>query len=136
MSAVIVAQMFTLAWTHSVEKVRWEEDWQIVDRHLHLAAARIRGTGAGMEPPPDAVLRDGIWHYRPAVAPLGRLTLADSSYSAAYELCLGATCRPLRAYLSSSDAVLVSAAPVILTSCRPPDSAGRRPPVGTSSSFR
>ena len=59
---------FTLAWTHSIEKIRWEEDWRVTPDGLEIVEARIRGTGAGMEPPEGAELRDGIWHYRPAIA--------------------------------------------------------------------
>ena len=47
---------FTLAWTHSVERVRWEEDWRVESKRLVLIESRIKGSGAGMEPPPDAVL--------------------------------------------------------------------------------
>lgn len=120
-SAVIAVQAFTLAWTHSIEKVRWEEDWQIdwqIDwkiksAQLRLVAARIRGTGAGMEPPPDAVLRDGVWHYRPTLPPIPRLILPDSTYSAAYELCVDGECRALRDYLPADGEVQV----VSLESC-------------------
>ena len=45
---------FTLAWTHSVQKTEWEEDWQIVNTRLVIAEARVQGTGAGMEPPAEA----------------------------------------------------------------------------------
>lgn len=112
-SAVIAAQAFTLAWTHSIEKVRWEEDWQIESAQLRVVAARIRGTGAGMEPPADAVLRDGVWHYRPAVPAVSRLILPDSTYTAAYELCVDGTCRPLRDYLPADGQVQT----VLLESC-------------------
>lgn len=94
---------FTLAWTHSIEKIRWEEDWRIEGRQLKIVEARIRGTGAGMEPPADAVLRDGVWHYRPAVAPMDRLTLANSVFTADYELCSEGDCRPLAGYLPEMD---------------------------------
>ncbi|MBI4741896.1 MAG: DUF1850 domain-containing protein [Betaproteobacteria bacterium] len=106
-SAAIAAQAFTLAWVHSIEKVRWEEDWRIEGKQLKIVAARIRGTGAGMEPPADAVLRDGVWHYRPAIAPLDRLTLPDSAYTAGYELCSEGNCRPLRSYLPASALAIV-----------------------------
>jgi hypothetical protein len=49
--AVLAVNGFTLAWMHSIEKIRWEEDWRIVGRELVITEARIRGTGAGMEPP-------------------------------------------------------------------------------------
>ncbi len=94
---------FTLAWTHSIEKIRWEEDWRIEGKQLRIVKARIRGSGAGMEPPPDAVLRNGVWHYRPAVAPMDKLTLANSRYTADYELCSAGVCRPLADYLPTQE---------------------------------
>jgi len=106
-SAAIAAQAFTLAWVHSIEKVRWEEDWQTESQQLKIVAARIRGTGAGMESPADAVLREGVWHYRPAIAPLDRPTLPDSAYTAGYELCLENNCRPLHGYLPASTSAIV-----------------------------
>jgi hypothetical protein len=91
--ATLAVESFTLAWTHSIEKVRWEEDWHIENAALVLDEARIRGSGAGMEPPAGAVLRNGVWHYRPQLAPLPQLRLAHSPYTAAYELCGDGRCR-------------------------------------------
>jgi hypothetical protein len=45
---------FTLAWTHSIEKVEWQEDWRITVNGLELVEARVKGSGAGMEPPRGA----------------------------------------------------------------------------------
>lgn len=90
---------FSLAWTHSIEKTRWEEDWRIVDGYLQVIAARIRGSGAGMEIPADAALVDGVWHYRPTVAPMPGVALAHSPHAGAYELCLAGDCRPLTDWL-------------------------------------
>ncbi len=90
---------FTLAWTHSIEKIRWEEDYRIAGRHLKLVEARIRGSGAGMEPPDDAVLKNGVWHYQPALPPQDRVRLTRSSYVADYDLCWDNTCRPLTSVL-------------------------------------
>ena len=90
---------FTLAWTHSIEKIRWEEDYRVLQTahgaRLQLSEARIRGSGAGMEPPPDAVFADGAWHYRPPLAPLERLHLARSDYVADYSICWDGRCQPL-----------------------------------------
>jgi len=88
-------QVFTLAWTHSIEKVRWEEDYRIVGDRLQLTEARILGSGAGMEPPPDAVLKNGVWHYRPQIAPLETVRLTRSGYVADYQFCADGSCRPL-----------------------------------------
>lgn len=106
-SAVLAVQSFTLAWMHSIEKVRWEEDWVIEQNRLRPVAARIRGTGAGMEPPPDAVFRDGAWHYRPLVGSMERVNLAHSPYTSGYELCLANGCRPLADFLPGISEVAV-----------------------------
>ena len=95
LAVTLPLQAFTLAWTHSIEKIRWEEDYRIVDRRLQLVEARVRGTGAGMEAPVGAILKDGVWHYRPALPPLERLRLARSTYVADYELCWDGVCHPL-----------------------------------------
>ena len=55
----------TLAWTHSIEKTRWEEDWRATPAGLVLEEDRIQSTGAGMEPPPDAHFDGQWWHYSP-----------------------------------------------------------------------
>jgi hypothetical protein len=99
LAATVAAQAFTLAWTHSIEKTRWEEDWHIAGGRLELVAARIRTGGAGMEAPAGAVLRDGIWHYRPNVPPLPLLMLAHSPYATGYLFCADGACRPLAALL-------------------------------------
>ncbi|WP_301102598.1 DUF1850 domain-containing protein [Propionivibrio sp.] len=113
-SAVLAVNSFTLAWMHSIERVRWEEDWRVVDgRQLQIVAARIKGSGAGMEPPADAVLRDGAWHYRPPVAAMDSLTLAHSSYTQGYELCADGACQTLTDYLPG----IAASGTIILTPC-------------------
>ncbi len=102
-SAVLAIDAFTLSWTHSIEKVRWEEDWRIVGSELVISEARIRGTGAGMEPPPGAVLKDGIWHYRPNLPPQAVLRLAHSPHVAGYVLCAPTLCAPLADRLPGVD---------------------------------
>ena len=59
---------FTLAWTHSIEKVEWQEDWRVTPQGLELVQARVKGFGAGMEPPPEARLVDGWFQWQPARA--------------------------------------------------------------------
>lgn len=102
-SAVLAANSFTLAWMHSIEKIRWEEDWRIAGHELVITEARIRGSGAGMEPPPDAVLKDGVWHYRPDLPPQQALRLTHSPYTSGYELCIEGRCRPLANHLPGID---------------------------------
>jgi hypothetical protein len=90
--AMLPVTDFTLAWMHSVEKIRWEEDYRVVDHSLVPVAARVQGSGAGMEPPAGALLRDGAWHYRPAGEPLPRLLVTVSPYTSDYELCANGHC--------------------------------------------
>ena len=56
---------FTLVWTHSIEKVDWQEDWRVTPQGLELMQARVKGSGAGMEPPPEARLVDGWFQWQP-----------------------------------------------------------------------
>lgn len=112
-SAVLAINGFTLAWMHSIERVRWEEDWRIAAGQLWLVAARVKGSGAGMEPPDDAVLQGGAWHYRPRVPAMDRLTLAHSPYTAGYELCAGGACRELADYLPGIE----ENATIVLAAC-------------------
>jgi hypothetical protein len=95
LAAALPLTQFTLAWTHSIEKIRWEEDWRVVAGKLVIDEARIRGSGAGMEPPPDAKLVDGVWHYKPEVPPLEEVNLAHSPFTKGYEICTAAGCTPL-----------------------------------------
>ena len=95
----IPAERFTLVWRHSIEKVDWEEDYAIVGSRLHLSEARIRGSGAGMEPPDDARLVDGVYVYHPRQPWFDGLDLARSSYVEDYRLCIGGACRPMSAWI-------------------------------------
>jgi hypothetical protein len=101
---------FSLRWTHSVEKVEWQEDYGVTLAGLSLREARIRGSGAGMEPPDGAVLKNGWWVYRPEIAPLARLTLAASGHTDDHWLCVQDDCRPLSALTGG-------AGPVTLEPC-------------------
>jgi hypothetical protein len=92
---VLALQTFTLAWTHSIEKVRWEEDYRIEAGALRLTEARIHGSGAGMEPPAGAQLEHGVWRYTPALPPLPVLRLTQSPYAVGYWLCDDGRCAPL-----------------------------------------
>jgi hypothetical protein len=114
LAATLPLSAFTLAWTHSIEKIRWEEDYRVEAKHLVLQEARIRGSGAGMEPPAGARLdADGVWHYRPTLAPLERLRLSHSPYAGNYEICSRGECRSLAAILGK----LPAFATVEVTAC-------------------
>jgi hypothetical protein len=86
---------FTLAWTHSVERIAWEEDWRVTPAGLELVAARVRGSGAGMEPPEGAVLVEGWWAYSPELPPRPELVLAASGATAAWRICAEGRCLAL-----------------------------------------
>jgi hypothetical protein len=102
---------FTLAWTHSIEKVRWEEDYaaglDLRSRRplLHAVQARVRGSAAGMEPPPDAVLRQGWYQYTPTIATPPELRLTRSEFTPDYEVCVQGRCQPLSGWIGSDGGV-------------------------------
>jgi hypothetical protein len=86
---------FTLAWTHSVEKTAWQEDWRITRQGLELVQARVKGFGAGMEPPSDARLVNGWFQWQPKRAPMPELALGNSGAAGEWQLCAGGNCRTL-----------------------------------------
>jgi hypothetical protein len=87
---------FTLAWTHSVEKTRWEEDWRITQRGLQIVEARVEGTGAGMDVPANAIFDGRFWHYYPDVPPQASITLARSGATVGpWQLCFAGACQDL-----------------------------------------
>ncbi len=94
---------FTLVWTHSVEKTGWQEDYALRGGSLVLTEARIESTGAGMEPPPDAVFRRGWWSYKPHLPPLPELRLTLSPYTADYRLCWHSKCHALATLAGAKD---------------------------------
>ncbi|MFN4104013.1 MAG: DUF1850 domain-containing protein [Tepidimonas sp.] len=114
---VLPARTVTLAWTHSIERVRWEESYTLLaptDTGQRCAPARngalcpqwarVRGSGAGMEPAPDAVWRDGGYEWSPPPVALPALRLMHSAYTADYTLCLDGPCRPLREWVARDGA--------------------------------
>jgi len=99
---------FTLAWTHSVEKTEWREEWRITSAGLELVEARIKGSGAGIDPPDGAVLEDGWWVYAPKIAPVPRLVLAASGATVSgWTLCADDACFTLGA--AAGETVVVEA---------------------------
>ncbi|HEY7598503.1 MAG TPA: DUF1850 domain-containing protein [Candidatus Limnocylindrales bacterium] len=95
LAATLATDVVTLAWTHSVEKTAWQEDYRLIGGGLVVEEARIKGSGAGMEPPAGAVLRDGWWAYRPAAPAAAALRLTHSDFAADYRLCWDGACRTL-----------------------------------------
>lgn len=105
----VPVEEFTLVWTHSIEKVRWEEDYRVeLDALGHAVliagSARIRGSGAGMEPPPDAVFEGGWYTYQPAQPSSEGLWMARSPYVPDYTWCMDGLCIPMSDLLPSDGA--------------------------------
>jgi hypothetical protein len=91
--AALAVSAFTLGWVHSVERVAWEEDWHVTLAGLVLIEARVKGSGAGMEPGPGAVLAGGWWRWRPEGVALAELVLAASGATGAgWTLCHAGGC--------------------------------------------
>jgi len=86
---------FTLVWTHSIEKVDWQEDWRVVLHGLELVQARVKGSGAGMEPPPEARLVDGWFQWQPKRGPLPEVVLGNSGAAGEWRLCHDGDCQTL-----------------------------------------
>lgn len=84
---------FTLAWNHSIEKIRWEEDYRVTREGLVLEEARVRGNGAGMEIPDDARLENGTWHYQRRLPPFHPLKLGRTPEAGDYQLCIDGSCQ-------------------------------------------
>ena len=62
---VLAASAFTLSWTHSVQKTVWEEDWRVEQGGLRIVAARVEGSGAGMEAGEGATFDGRFWRWKP-----------------------------------------------------------------------
>ena len=105
----LAATSFTLSWTHSVEKTRWEEAWALTEAGLVLTAARVEGSGAGMEPGDDAVFDGRGWSWTPRLPPQERLVLGDSGKAGTWRFCAAEACRVLGG--SGAGPVAIAACP-------------------------
>lgn len=90
---LLASAVFTLGWTHSVEKTEWVETWRIEANSLVLESARVKGSGAGMEPGENARFENGWW-----VWPVNRahpsIRLAASGKTAGgWRLCADGECK-------------------------------------------
>lgn len=103
--------LFSLGWTHSVQKTEWQEDWAVTPGGLQLTAARVKGSGAGMEPGDGAVLKDGWWEWQAKNPPIAELRLAASGATGGgWRFCHGGGCVELGAEAGDD---------VVITPCRP-----------------
>lgn len=114
--AVKLAASFTLAWTHSVEKIEWQEDWRATPAGLVLEEVRVQGSGAGMEPPEGAVREGDFYVARPVLAPQREILLRRSGATADWRICIDGRCRAM------GDLIPADADPVTLALC--PDAPG------------
>ena len=102
---------FTLAWSHTVEHTRWEEDWRVRAGVLLLETARVEGSGAGMAPGPDAKREGGMWAWHPGLA-VPSVTLRRAEEAGDWRICTAAEgCRAIGALLPGD------ADPVRLAAC-------------------
>ena len=92
---VLSVAAFTLAWTHSIEKIEWQEDWHVTPQGLELVEARVKGSGAGMEPPPEARLVNDWFEWSPKIAPLPQVVLGNSGLAGEWRICTDGSCRTL-----------------------------------------
>lgn len=109
-TTVVAASLFTLSWTHSVQKTEWRETWAVTPAGLQLTKAAVKGSGAGMEPGEDAALKDGWWVWTPALPPQPSVQLAASGVTpSAWRLCHAGGCLDLGG--KAGDAVTLSRCP-------------------------
>jgi len=107
---------FTLAWDHSVAKTRWEERYRLDGDSLTLVEARVEGSGAGMESPPDARLRDGRWVWQPR-STHAELRLTRSTFTRDYTLCVDGRCANLGTWVGTTPEAEVDDEVVSVRAC-------------------
>lgn len=105
----LASGVFTLAWTHSVEKTGWQETWEVTPAGLHLTEARVMGSGAGMDPGEGARLDGDWWVWTPTLPPVPELVLAASGATVGgWTFCADGACRIIGA---------TPGAPIVLRPC-------------------
>jgi hypothetical protein len=106
---------FMLTWTHSIEKIEWQEDWRVTPQGLEIVEARVKGSGAGMEPPPDARLSEGWFHWKPQLPILPEVVLGNSGMAGEWRFCTEGKCQDLSAIMGRPIGVSVTTMSV----CKP-----------------
>ena len=92
----LATTIFTLSWTHSVERTDWRESWRIIGDRLQLVEASVEGPGAGIALPEGAEMTPEGWVFTPELPPLPRLVLAASGMTqSGWTLCTGRACAEL-----------------------------------------
>jgi len=111
LAAKIAASAFTLSWTHTIERTAWEEHWRVAPSGLVLDEARVKGSGAGMEPPEGAVLKDGFYAWRPDLPAQQEIVLRNAPEAGDWRLCAAGRCAGVGEWLGGD------AEPVTLRIC-------------------
>lgn len=95
-TVALAVEAFTLLWTHSVEKIEWREMWRVTEEGLVIERASVEGSGAGMEIPAGAVLKNGAWVYSPDLPPLAIAHFADAGRGRDdWTICADEVCRKI-----------------------------------------
>ena len=96
-TSIFAVSLFTLSWTHSVEKIEWHEDWKITDSQLEIVVARVQGSGAGMDPPEGSKFEGGWWVYKPNKLSVKELLLSTSNTNLEnWKICFNGNCQILK----------------------------------------
>jgi hypothetical protein len=106
----IAATAFTLSWTHTIEKTQWIEHWLVEPDRLVLAEAQVEGSGAGMEPPPEARLEGRFYVWQPDETRT-EIVLRRDPHAGDWTLCAEERCDPIGVWLGRE------ADPVTLAPC-------------------
>jgi hypothetical protein len=95
-TSVHAISFFTLTWLHSVEKTEWQEDWVVENNNLKIIEARIKGSGAGMDPPTGSYLKNGWWVYKPQLKPTNEILLSNSKIETTnWKICYHGKCESI-----------------------------------------
>src|SRR5215204_6739210 len=95
LSITLPTSHITLRWTHSVERVPWEEEYSVFGNGVQITEARVIRSGAGMEAPSDARWSDERWRYVPRLHTFAEVRLANSKFVNGYEICWDGQCQAL-----------------------------------------
>jgi len=98
----LASGVFTLSWTHSVEKTGWEERWRVAGAVLVLEEARVKGSGAGMEPGAGARLEGGWWVWDVGLTVPEAVLALSGATGGDWRLCADGVCRGLTPELGAS----------------------------------
>ena len=86
---------FTLVWTHSVEKVDWQEDWRITPGGLRTGAGPRQGFRRRHGAAAGGAAVDGWFQWQPRRAPMPEVVLGNSGAAGEWRLCHDGSCRTL-----------------------------------------